>query len=354
MLKFCETVHEDVLGENTVPVCTVRMLDGPHVLLSVSGRLLEAISLEDEGGGEIVSTVTFPHLIRGVFPHADANHKNGRAYVLLDGPDPFIDVDVATGVFHAVYDLSMKDVLLKRWNSDAVLDCLTATPTGTNVAVARSDSTVILYRVVVDNLDKLIFETITNFSLGRSKRATSMAFTGVRGDHGEAQFLCVVVRDRNTDLADLVCIDMYTNKTSVMMADVVAVAPISSNTAVAAYVRRDPRLSTRPDRVMFLDAPSGNFVWYWDAPRITINQITCLPSIAAFTDYGIISASGCGPRACVAAKSGDKDEIESSTDVGYGDAAVRWVFPVAHGRAVVVSGRTVTHVEWLRATHKRV
>ncbi len=360
MLKFCETVHEDVLAEDASPVCTVRMLGGTHVLLSVSGRLLEAISLEDEGGGEIVSTVTFPHLIRGVFPTAQVDKGTGRAYVLLDGADPFVVVDVATGVYRTIYNHSTEDVFMKRWRTDVSLVSLTTSLSGHFVAMAWNDGSVSMYKMLDDD-KKPSFIPLNRWHLNHEVRRArsgprvgSMAFTDEQGIDKPANLLvATVLHPDNT--RELVSITTYGGEITVLMKNATVVAPIPdapSNSCVAVYVRDGGE-----DSIVYLDVgpvneiPPKEPVVVWKYAPWPHTEITGLPSIAAFTDNGIIASSGCGPRAYVAAKSGDKGELESSTDVGYGIDEPR-VFPVAHGRAVVVSGRTVTHVEWLRATRK--
>jgi hypothetical protein len=154
------------MNSDAVYVCTVRMLSGAHVRLGVKGRHLSALSSDSTEQG-LPPTATFPHLIRGVFPAAGEDEPTSRAYVLLDSPNPLVEVDVATGAYLTVLSAATQDAYLKRWSSDTSLVSLKASQSGRFVAVGLDSGGVFLHKLCSDH-GKPTFEAVGHWVLGRN------------------------------------------------------------------------------------------------------------------------------------------------------------------------------------------
>lgn len=146
--------------------CVAHLLSGETVLLRIDGRnLVFPISEDSTYRAELPRLMKFPHNILGVFPTAGQGEATGRMYVLLNGPDPLVELDVSGGTYLTVLSAATQDAYLKRWNSTASLVNLVPSEKGRFVAATTDDGRVALHRLCSDH-GHPTFEAVNVWSFG--------------------------------------------------------------------------------------------------------------------------------------------------------------------------------------------
>ena len=130
------------------PVAVACSLGGEYMVLTVNGCTLSSRNLTTEAD---IRSVELPHTIRAVFLADAPGEQSSIVYVVVDGPEPVVEVDYVCGVFRTVLDASTQRALLARRSSDVAVDFILSSRGGRHVAVARSDGSVMLYRVETDS-----------------------------------------------------------------------------------------------------------------------------------------------------------------------------------------------------------
>ena len=126
------------------PVVVALTLGGKYALLCVDGCTLTSRDVADDS---VMASVELPHTIRAVFLADAADEPCSVVFVVMDGPAPVVEVDYVAGGFSTVMDASTRAPLLARRSSDVSVDSILASRGSHHVAVARSDGSVVLYRV---------------------------------------------------------------------------------------------------------------------------------------------------------------------------------------------------------------
>ena len=125
------------------PVVVACTLGGTYALLSVDGCTLTS---RDVANDSVMKSVELPHTIRAVFLADAPDEACSVVFVVMEGPEPIVEVDYVAGGFSTVMDASTRKPLLARRSSDVSADSILTSRGGHHVAVARSDGSVILYR----------------------------------------------------------------------------------------------------------------------------------------------------------------------------------------------------------------
>lgn len=155
---------------------TVHLMSGARVGVRADGRVLTPF--HSDGSAPLPEPTTFPHNILGVFPTAGDAEPTGRAYVLLNGPDPLVELDVVGRQWRAVLSAATQDAYLKRWSSSAMLTNLVPSARGRFVAVALNDGHVALHKICSDH-GKPTFEMVDMWTF---RRGAIVYVTGVATD----------------------------------------------------------------------------------------------------------------------------------------------------------------------------
>jgi hypothetical protein len=168
---------------------------GDRVVLGVCERSLVVC---DAHTNTEVRRVELPHRIRAVFTAAGPDEPCSRAYVVVDGPEPVLEVDFMCGVSLAVMDDETKQPFLARGTSDVRLDYMHASANGRYVAVAFTDGTVALYRLGTTHNAKPLFVALDMWASNDDARAVSMVFAGEsttdEGDVAPAYIVALMMR----------------------------------------------------------------------------------------------------------------------------------------------------------------
>jgi hypothetical protein len=158
---------------------------GERMVLGVYER---ALVVCDAHTNTEVRRVELSHRIRAVFTAAGPDEPCSRAYVVVDGPEPVLEVDYTCGMAHAVMDGETQQPFLARGTSDVRLDYMHASADGRHVAVAFTDGSVALYSLGTTVTGKPLFAPLDMWAAGDDARAVSMVFAGKSdtGDEDEA------------------------------------------------------------------------------------------------------------------------------------------------------------------------
>ena len=155
------------------PVAVAHTTGGEYAVLTVNDCTLNSRNLTTETD---ICSVELPHSIRAVFLADAPDERSSVVYVVINGPEPVVEVDYVAGGFHTVLDTSTKGALLARRSSDVAVDFILSSRGGRHVAVARSDGSVMLYRVVSACARSPSFTPIDYWDT--SSRVLSMVFAG--------------------------------------------------------------------------------------------------------------------------------------------------------------------------------